>query len=73
MIETFAAAMLAFVLAMIGMAFGTLVARRGLGAGCAGVRPAMDAAPTCLACGEPLGTGGCTDAPEPTEARVKQA
>jgi hypothetical protein len=73
MIETFAAAMLAFLLAMTGMAVGTLAARRGLRAGCAGVRSGMDAAPTCSACREPLGTGGCTGVLEPTEARMKQA
>lgn len=72
MIETFAIVLLAFMLTIAGMAVGALVGRRGLSGVCAGVR-ATDDAPTCPACGEPAGTGGCTGAVSPTEIGVKEA
>ena len=73
MIESFAVALLAFVLAMIGMAVGALAGRRGLGAGCGALRTAIDDAPACEACGQPAGAGGCTGPALPPEPGVKDA
>lgn len=62
MIEIFAVVLLAFVLAMIGMAVGILTGRRALGGGCAALRTATDDAPTCQACGRPTDKSGCAGA-----------
>ncbi|MDP1702741.1 MAG: hypothetical protein Q8L53_17525 [Aestuariivirga sp.] len=73
MIGIFAVVLLAFVLAMIGMAVGILTGRRGLGAGCAAFRTATNDAPACEACGQPAGRGGCTGTALPSESEVTEA
>jgi len=73
MIEIFAVALLAFGLAMIGMAVGVLAGRRRLGAGCAGLGAAKDEAAACEACGRPAEGGGCTNAALPIRSGGRQA
>lgn len=73
MIGIFAVALLVFVLAMIGMAFGTLAGRRRLGAGCAALGAARDEAPACEVCGQPASRGGCTSAALPTKPGTTEA
>lgn len=73
MIGIFAATLLVFVLAMIGMAVGVLGGRRRLGAGCATLGPAGTDPPVCRACGRPADAGGCTDAALPSDTGMTEA
>lgn len=73
MIEIFAVALLAFGLAMIGMAVGVLAGRRRLGAGCAALGTAKDEAPACEACGRPAEGSGCTSAARPIGSGGRRA
>jgi hypothetical protein len=73
MIEIFAVVLLAFVVAMIGMAVGILTGRRGLGGGGAALRTATDDVPACQACGRPADKGGCTGTGPPTDSGMMKA
>jgi hypothetical protein len=73
MIEIFAVVLLAFVVAMAGMAIGIFTRRRGLGGGCAALGTATDDVPACQACGRPADRGGCTGTGPPTESGMTKA
>jgi hypothetical protein len=72
MIETFLVALLAFLLAMVGLATGTLAGRRRLSGGCAAFRPAPDGAEVCGTCGQPADRRGCPDVARVSESEVEQ-
>jgi hypothetical protein len=73
MIEIFAVVLLAFVVAMVGMAVGILTGRRGLGGGCTALRTVTDDAPACQACGRPADKGSCTGTGSPTDTGMMKA
>ncbi len=73
MIEIFTIALLAFVLAMLGMALSRLAGHRRLGGGCAGLRAAVNCTPGCEACGQGTGTGGCTGIVRPSGSGMAEA
>lgn len=59
MIGIFLVALPIFLLAMAGLAVGTLAGRRGLSGGCAGPGQATDDAQPCQTCGRPAAQPGC--------------
>lgn len=73
MMEIFAIALLAFVLAMFGMAVGMLAGRHGLESGCAAYRTTTDGASECESCGKVAGTDGCNDATPLNKSRMTEA
>lgn len=64
MIKIVAIVLLAFVLAMLGMAVGILTGRRELAKGCMALGTPGDEASACRVCGQPAGSSGCAAAPE---------
>jgi hypothetical protein len=73
MIEIFAVVLLAFVLAMLGMAVGILTGRRGWSGGCGARRTATDDAPACQTCGRPADKGGYTGTGLPTDSGMMKS
>ncbi len=73
MMEIFAIALLAFVLAMFGMAVGTLAGRHGLDTGCTAFRTTTNGASECETCGKVAGMDGCDGAVPPNKSRMTEA